>query len=86
VKDPHYDYTVDEIEKNLILLENHGKNYPCPECLRKHLLAIEGLAEEGSLMTDDQQERMKFLNLSDVARQMRFALTGRSHQMLEEVR
>jgi hypothetical protein len=75
--DIHYDYTVDEINKNLILLEAHGKNYQCPECMKKHLLAIEGLSEEGILMTDVPEERKKFIDLADWARKMRLSLGGK---------
>ena len=46
-------YTDDEIRKNLALLENHLKQAPysdklfCEECINKHLILTEGLAEEG---------------------------------------
>jgi intein/homing endonuclease len=33
MKDPHYDYTKDEIKKHLVLLEDHLKSDPCPECV-----------------------------------------------------
>ena len=70
----HLDYTKDELKKNLVLLEAHGKNYQCPECVSKHLLAIEGLSEEGSLMTNDKEEREMFLKMSEWARNMRKSL------------
>lgn len=47
------EYTDNEIRKNLALLENHLKQAPfsaklfCEECINKHLILIEGLAEEG---------------------------------------
>lgn len=46
-------YTDNEIRKNLALLENHLKQSPfsdeafCEECINKHILILEGLAEEG---------------------------------------
>jgi hypothetical protein len=67
----HLSYTKDEIKKNLVLLEAHGKNYPCPECINKHLTAVEGLAEEGTLMTQIPEERSQFLKMADWARNMR---------------
>jgi hypothetical protein len=75
MKDKHYDYTMDEISKNLVLLEGHGKNNPCPDCINKHLLNIEGLSEEGTLMTDDMRERQRFLELAEWARIKRKELT-----------
>jgi len=67
----HYNYTKDEIKKNLVLLEAHGKNYPCPECVSKHLLAVEGLSEEGTLMAKTPQEREQFLKMAEWARNQR---------------
>lgn len=83
MNDEHYPYTKDEIKKNLVLLEGHAKNYPCPECVSKHLIAVEGLSEEGSTMTDDNQERKKFLELANWSRQMRFVMEGRKHRASE---
>ncbi len=46
-------YTDNEVRKNLALLENHLKQAPfgdevfCEECINKHILLLEGLAEEG---------------------------------------
>jgi hypothetical protein len=71
MKDEHYDYTKDEIRKQLALLELHGKNNPCPDCINKHLTTIEGLAEEGTLQTDDETERLKFLEMSEKVRKLR---------------
>jgi hypothetical protein len=51
--DPHLGYTKEQIAKNLILLEEHFKNYQCPICINKHLLAIEGYAEEGIPMSQE---------------------------------
>ena len=47
------EYTTNEVRKNLALLENHLKQAPfgdelfCEECINKHILLLEGLAEEG---------------------------------------
>jgi len=47
------EYTDNEIRKNLALLEIHLKQSPfsdklfCEECINKHILILEGLAEEG---------------------------------------
>jgi len=47
------EYTDNEIRKNLTLLEIHLKQAPfsdrlfCEECINKHILILEGLAEEG---------------------------------------
>jgi hypothetical protein len=67
----HLKYTEDELKKNLVLLEAHGKNYPCPECTEKHLLSIEGLAEEGTTMTDDDKKKDFFLDLAETSRTAR---------------
>jgi hypothetical protein len=71
----HLRYTEDELQKNLVLLEGHGKSYPCPECTNKHLLNIEGLAEEGSLMTENEDKRNWFLNLAEWSRNKRRELS-----------
>lgn len=55
-------YTDDEIEKNLALLENHLKQSPagdeifCEECINKHLILLEGLAEEGMTAGGDSEK------------------------------
>ncbi len=47
------EYTDEEIRKNLALLETHLKQAPfydelfCEECINKHALILNGLAEEG---------------------------------------
>ena len=61
-------YTNDEIRKNLALLENHLKQAPfsdklfCEECINKHLILIEGLAEEGMTACIDCDAK-KYLGL-----------------------
>jgi len=51
-----------ECAKQMILLEDHlnsdGGRRNCPECCRKHMLNIEGLAEE-ALQLDKKQEHAK---------------------------
>ncbi len=67
------EYTDDEIRKNLALLETHLKQVPfsdklfCEECINKHILILEGLAEEGltSCLDCDPKKYgilIKFLN------------------------
>ncbi len=47
------EYTDNEVRKHLALLENHLKQAPfsdetfCEECINKHILILQGLAEEG---------------------------------------
>lgn len=69
--DPNWDYTKDEIKKNLVLFEAHMKNNNCPDCVQKHLITVEGLAEEGTLMADTEQKRLALLKIADWARSMR---------------
>jgi hypothetical protein len=71
VEDPNYDYTKDEIKKNLILLEGHGRSNPCPDCVEKHLFAIEGLSEEGASMAEEENRRSSMLALADWSRAIR---------------
>jgi len=67
------EYTDNEIRKNLVLLETHLKQAPfsdklfCEECINKHILILEGLAEEGltSCLDCDPKKYeivLKFLN------------------------
>ena len=71
MSDPNWDYTRDEIKKNLILLENHFKNNQCADCVEKHLMTIEGLAEEGTLMTEEEDKQVALLKLAEWSRTMR---------------
>ena len=45
-------FNLREIAKNLILVEDHLSHAHkiCPDCIRKHLLCIEGLAEEATCL------------------------------------
>jgi len=74
MKDQHYNYTKDQIKKHLILLEDHLKSNPCSDCIQKHISAIEGYAEEGTLQTDSETEKMQFLQLAEKARELRKSL------------
>jgi len=69
------EYTHNEIKKNLALLENHLKQALfsdkdfCKECIEKHLLILEGLAEEGITACEDCNEEkykilIEFLNVT----------------------
>ncbi len=68
-------YTENEIRKNLALLEIHLKQAPfsdasfCGECINKHILLLEGFAEEGlTACTDCDTKKYKilFFNLNDL--------------------
>ena len=60
-------YTVDEAAKQLALLEIHLRQFDensaifCMECSGKHLLAIEGLADEGVGFFPEEPEPWKLL-------------------------
>lgn len=69
------EYTHNEIKKNLALLENHLKQALfsdkdfCKECIEKHLLILEGLAEEGITVCencglDNYKNLIEFLNFA----------------------
>ncbi len=55
-------YTDDELAKNFALLETHLKQAPagdekfCEDCINKHLLLLEGLAEEGLTAEGDVEK------------------------------
>ena len=62
------EYTENEIRKNLALLEIHLKQAPfsdatfCEECINKHILLLEGLAEEGlTACTDCDTKKYEML-------------------------
>lgn len=62
-------FNLREICKNCILLEDHlfQKGKQCQDCIKKHLLTIEGLAEE--MITLDKNKLCKqYYNLPDVIR------------------
>ena len=61
ISDPRYN--IREIVKQMILLEQHllEKNKYCPDCISKHILTIEALAEEGQCL-DAQRRWCKLLH------------------------
>ena len=65
-------FNLREVVKQLTLLEDHlAHPYKvCPDCIRKHLITIEALAEEASAMdTKDAQGTVKFdEDLAELAR------------------
>lgn len=64
MSDPNYEYTKNQIRKHQILLEDHMKANPCPDCVNKHLTAIEGYAEEGVTMSESPEQTAQFVNLA----------------------
>ena len=91
------EYTDDEVIKNFALLENHLKQAQsgvdeifCEDCINKHLVLLEGLAEEGmnvgdnfekykevydfAVKTKDKDYRREGVKLSDKARKIRKSL------------
>ena len=64
-------FNLREIAKNLILLEDH-LSHPykiCPDCVRKHLLCIEGLAEEAVTLDPGERFSAGMEGLAERARQ-----------------
>jgi len=69
-------YTEDSIIKQLSLIELHGKDGSAVEagcgCIEgKHLVMLEGLAEEGIGFSKTEKERMFYTKLSSLARNLR---------------
>jgi hypothetical protein len=50
----HEVYRKKQLAINLGLLENHFLEFPCHDCMEKHLLLIEGLASEGVEQTGEE--------------------------------
>ncbi len=67
-------YTDHEVIKNLALLETHLKQAPsddesfCSDCINKHLILIEGLAEEGMTAGGDEK---RYQEIYDFAKEIR---------------
>ena len=64
-------FNLREISKQLLLLEDHllHQNKVCPDCIRKHLLTVEALAEEATSLNSGQVEPPEMTeNLAKVAR------------------
>jgi predicted transcriptional regulator len=70
-------YTRSELEKELVLLEKHLKQYPymkpdfCIDCALKHFTAIEGLSEEGVGFAKSEEEKKFFIRVADWAKKWR---------------
>ena len=64
------DYTVERIQMHLGLLKEHKKKFPCPDCMSKHLIYLEGYALEALQQTND----MKWLKFANKCRAERKAL------------
>lgn len=63
-------FNLREIAKNLILVEDHlSHSYKhCPDCIRKHLLCIEGLAEEATCLDTTGKYTVGLEGLAEIAR------------------
>lgn len=70
-------FNLREITKNLILLEDHlAHPYKiCPDCIRKHLLCVEGLAEEGTCLDSAGKYTEGMEKLAEMARNWLEAFT-----------
>ena len=69
--DPVMDYTKDNLRKHVILTEDHMRQFRCPDCVNKHLLAAEGYAEEGVSMSQNPEEEDAFMDIADKLRASR---------------
>lgn len=60
ITDPRFNLR--EITKQMILLEEHltQPHKVCMDCIRKHLMCIEGLSEEGMCLDKDQKFEIAF--------------------------
>jgi len=71
------EYTDTEIRKNLALLEAHLKQSPfsdeafCEECINKHIMILEGLAEEGITATCADCDEKKYWLLFEFLNKIR---------------
>ena len=68
ISDPRYN--IREITKQMILLEQHlmEKGKYCPDCISKHLLTIEALAEEGENLDAKQEWNKMFAYIAQSAK------------------
>lgn len=70
-------YTEEELAKELVLLEKHLKQEPymdedfCIDCIEKHLILIEGLAEEGIGFADDKEKENNFVSIANTANRLK---------------
>jgi hypothetical protein len=71
---PILKWQYDQIIKELLLLQEHQSDPSCPcesdgeMCVRKHLFAIEGYAEETIPMEDNETYREKLKKLAEEAK------------------
>jgi len=82
------EYTNQELEKQLNLLENHLKQTSydkdfCAECIRKHTLTIEGLAEEGIGFSHEPE---KYAEMAQLSREIRDRDIGDAIEVSRKVR
>ena len=61
---------LDQIRKNLLLINGHYDSYPCPFCLRKHWTSVQATAEEIGSMGDKQMKEF-LLRLREIALEKR---------------
>lgn len=69
-------YTREALAKELYLIELHSKdgsafNAHCACIQEKHLLGVEGLAEEGVTLATNEKERKFYADLAQEARDLR---------------
>ncbi|MEM2446411.1 MAG: hypothetical protein QW734_07120 [Candidatus Bathyarchaeia archaeon] len=70
------EFGIEQIKKNLLLLQDHASSYPCPSCIRKHLLSLEAYAEETIPMVKDQRLKEKLKEIREWAFRKRSELEG----------
>lgn len=74
---PILKWQYDQLVKELLLLQNHQTDPSCPcatdgeMCVRKHLLAIEGYAQETIAMEDNESYKRKLETLAEEAQSCR---------------
>ena len=85
-------YNLREICKNCILLEDHlfQKGKRCEDCIKKHFLTIEALAEE-AITLDKKNECREYYDLPDKIRELeKQYIDGKEHnavaQQLRQIR
>lgn len=66
----HPQFNMREIAKQMVLLEDHlaHANKRCPDCIRKHLLTIEAMAEEAVTLDQDGSCREAGARCAEAAR------------------
>ena len=52
-------YGLDKIKSNLLQIQDHATTYPCPDCIRKHLLSAQAYIEETIPMVKDEKLKRK---------------------------